>query len=82
MSWKWHTDVLDDFRKKCAHCQQPLRINQDGGLVEWTDGEKYHVGCLLDRLAAYTPVPNPIHWAHSPFDYVRVSDCGNPGGMP
>lgn len=67
MSWSWHTEPLD-HKQKCMHCQQLLRI---GGLVaRWTDSELYHVGCLLDRLAAYHKPPEKI-WPSA--------DCGSWG---
>ena len=50
MSWKWNTDPLS-WKDKCSVCQQPLRVQGDGGIVIWTDSKHYHVWCLLDRLA-------------------------------
>ena len=50
MSWKWNTEPLS-WKDKCSVCQQPLRVQGDGGIVIWTDRKDYHVWCLLDRLA-------------------------------
>lgn len=46
--WSWHTGSLryDDL---CPTCNKPLRTQQ---VVQWADGKKYHVGCLLDNLVA------------------------------
>jgi hypothetical protein len=53
-------------------CQQPLRVQGDGGVVIWTDGKHYHVSCLLDRLAVGGPstpmtiVDSVSHWGLVP----------------
>jgi len=51
LSWKWNTEPLC-WGDKCSVCAQPLRAQQDGGIVIWTDSKHYHVSCLLDRLAS------------------------------
>jgi hypothetical protein len=67
MSWKWNTEPLC-WRNKCSMCEQPLRTQQDGGIVMWTDSKQYHVACLLDRLASEEPATAPdeahgvSHW--------------------
>jgi hypothetical protein len=56
-------------------CQQPLRVQGDGGIVIWTDSKHYHVWCLLDqlaRLAFGSPLPQRAaadglsHWGPMP----------------
>ena len=67
MNWKWHTEPLY-WRDKCSMCEQPLRVQQDGGIVVWTDSKRYHIPCLLDRLASPAPasaegeVRSVSHW--------------------
>jgi NADH:ubiquinone reductase (H+-translocating) len=56
---------------KCSMCQQPLRVQGDGGVVIWTDCRQYHVSCLLDRLAIASPSPQTAvdsvsHWGIVP----------------
>ena len=71
MSWRWNTDPLS-WKDKCSVCGEPLRVQGDGGIVIWTDGEHYHVWCLLDRLAfGSTPPPRATadsasHWGPLP----------------
>ena len=55
MSWRWNTEPLS-WRDTCSRCQQPLRVQGDGGIVIWTDSKHYHVSCLLDRLAFGSPL--------------------------
>ena len=45
MSWKWIIEPLY-WRDKCSMCEQPLRAQQDGGVVIWADSKRYHVPCL------------------------------------
>jgi hypothetical protein len=67
MSWKWNIEPLS-WKDKCWVCQQPLRIQLDGGIVTWSDNKHYHVWCLLDRLALASPLPQRLttdsasHW--------------------
>jgi hypothetical protein len=71
MSWKWNTEPLS-WKDKCLMCQQPLRVEGDGGIVIWTDSQHYHVCCLLDRLAFGSPLPQRAtadsvsHWGLMP----------------
>ena len=65
--WAWYTAPITDYKMKCAHCQQMLRLG--GSVVRWTDMDLYHIGCLLDRLAAYHTPAKPVgdavsvgHW--------------------
>ena len=74
MSWRWNTEPLS-WKDKCSVCQQPLRVQRDGGIVIWTDSKHYHVWCLLDRLAFGSPPPQGPT-ADS------VSDWGIIPGMP
>jgi hypothetical protein len=71
---EWNTDPLS-WRDKCSVCQQPLRVQGDGGIVVWTDSKHYHVWCLLDglaRLAFGNPLPqraaadSASHWGPMP----------------
>jgi len=32
MSWKWNTEPLS-WKDKCSMCQQPLRVQGDGGVA-------------------------------------------------
>ena len=71
MSWKWNTEPLG-WKDKCCLCQQPLRVQGDGGIVIWTDRKHYHVWCLLDRLASGSALPQMAladgvsHWGRAP----------------
>lgn len=71
MSWKWNTEPLS-WKDTCFMCQQPLRVQGDGGVVIWTDGQHYHVSCLLDRLATgslpaqMTTANSVSHWGLVP----------------
>ena len=71
MSWKWNTEPLS-WKDKCSRCEQPLRVQGDGGIVIWTDGKQYHVRCLLDRLAFVSAAPQRAtadslsHWGLEP----------------
>jgi hypothetical protein len=71
MSWKWNTDPLS-WKDKCSVCQQPLRVQGDGGIVTWTDRKHYHVWCILDQLASGRPLPqvamadSASHWGLAP----------------
>ena len=71
MSWKWNTDPLS-WKDKCSVCQQPLRVQGDGGIVTWTDRNHYHVWCILDQLASGRSLPqvaladSASHWGLAP----------------
>lgn len=54
MSWSWFTGPLT-YKDKCIWCDKPLQLG--AGVVQWTDGYRYHVGCLLDVVAAYAVQP-------------------------
>jgi hypothetical protein len=56
MSWKWNTEPLS-WKDTCSMCQQPPRVQGDGGIVIWTDSKHHHLWCLLDRLAFGSPLP-------------------------
>ena len=45
MSWRWNTEPLS-WKDKCSRCQQPLRVQGDGGIVIWTDKQE----CSEPRL--------------------------------
>ena len=72
MSWRWNTAPLG-WEDRCCGCLQSLRLQADGGIVVWTDRNRYHVSCLLDTLAREEPPPVPIasaasvsHWGLMP----------------
>ena len=52
-SWKWVTTPVA-YKDTCSVCSKPLR-GSGGEIVEWTDSQRYHVGCLLDKLAEPAP---------------------------
>ena len=71
MNWRWNTEPLS-WKDRCSMCQEPLRVQGDGGIVIWTDSKHYHVWCLLDRLAFGSPLPQAAtaesvsHWGIMP----------------
>ena len=60
------------WKDKCSMCDQPLRMQRDGGIVTWIDSKHYHVSRLLDQLAFPSPVPEAAtadfvsHWGPQP----------------
>ena len=46
--WKWVTDPLK-YSDVCKACKQ--RLLGDSQIVLWTDKEKWHASCLLDKFA-------------------------------
>lgn len=73
-AWKWLTGPVD-FALKCAGCTKQARL--EPLLVQWTDGNAYHAGCLLDKLSA-TAVPEKA--ADPTTDYAL--SWGGMGGLP
>ena len=47
--WKWITDPVA-YADRCTACGQRLR--GDSQIVLWTDNEKWHASCLLDKFAS------------------------------
>ena len=58
MSWSWHTGTTR-WKDRCVHCSKSLREDYAAGIVKWTDGQLYHVACLLDKKAANAPDEAP-----------------------
>jgi len=51
MSWKWNTGPLT-WKDKRSMCDQPLRMQGDGGIVTWIDSKHYHVSCPLGSVGS------------------------------
>ena len=56
VNWKWVIDPVA-YKDTCSACSKPLR-GSGGEIVEWTDSRRYHVGCLLDKLAELPSMPS------------------------
>ena len=56
--WHWHVEPIEPAAR-CQRCNAALRFTSSDSLVCWTDGHTYHVGCLLDALAAVEHAPFP-----------------------
>jgi hypothetical protein len=71
MSWSWFTGPLT-YKDRCTLCGEPLQ--KEAAVVLWTDGYRYHVGCLLNLVSQYRD-----HYGKPAV--ATGADCGGIGYM-